>query len=123
MKTILSVCRRNLAALMCMAIAIALFATPETAWAKKEKKIGIQLYSVMDAMNKAPKASIERLAGMGYKAVELVQWGGNPKVFGLPADEFKALCYPLRNSGRSFKRGRDYEQLEKAVRNSESMRR
>lgn len=92
MKTILSVCRRNLAALMCMAIAIALFATPETAWAKKGKKIGIQLYSVMDAMNKAPKASIERLAGMGYKAVELVQWGGNPKVFGLPADEFKALC-------------------------------
>ena len=38
MKTILSVCRRNLAALMCMAIAIALFATPETAWAKKENR-------------------------------------------------------------------------------------
>ena len=39
-----------------------------------------------------PKASIERLAGMGYKAFELVQWGGDTKVFGLPAEEFKALC-------------------------------
>jgi Sugar phosphate isomerases/epimerases len=29
---------------------------------------------------------------MGYNVFELVQWGGNPKVFGLSAEEFRALC-------------------------------
>ena len=59
---------------------------------QEKKTIGMQLYSVMDAVNANPQASIERLAGMGYNAFELVQWGGDPKVFGLPAEEFKAIC-------------------------------
>lgn len=92
MKKLFKVCRKSWAIIVCAAVAIALFATPETVSAKKNKKIGIQLYSVMDAMNKNPQASIERLAGLGYNVVELVQWGGEPKVFGLPANEFKALC-------------------------------
>lgn len=92
MKKLFKVCRKSWAVIVCAAVAIALFATPETVSAKKNKKIGIQLYSVMDAMNKNPQASIERLAGLGYNVVELVQWGGEPKVFGLPAAEFKALC-------------------------------
>lgn len=92
MKKLFKVCRKSWAVIVCAAVAIALFATPETVSAKKNKKIGIQLYSVMDAMNKNPQASIERLAGLGYNVVELVQWGGEPKVFGLPANEFKALC-------------------------------
>ncbi len=57
-----------------------------------EKKIGIQLYTVMRAMQEDPYGSVDRLAGMGYNSFELVQWGGDPKVFGLPANEFKALC-------------------------------
>lgn len=92
MKNPVEFCRKLLTAFAFAAIVIAMFATPETASAKKNKKIGIQLYSVMDAMNKDPQKSIERLAGLGYNVVELVQWGGDPKVFGLPADEFKALC-------------------------------
>ena len=92
MKNLFRPCRKSLTAFVWAIIAIALFATPDTASAKKGKKVGIQLYSVMDAMNKNPQASIERLAGLGYNVVELVQWGGEPKVFGLPADEFKALC-------------------------------
>ena len=52
----------------------------------KEKKIGIKLYSVMDAMQKDPEASLTRLTGMGYNVLELVQWGGDTKVFGMPAD-------------------------------------
>lgn len=92
MKKLFKMCRKSWAIIVCAAVAIALFATPETVSAKKNKKIGIQLYSVMDAMNKNPQASIERLAGLGYNVVELVQWGGEPKVFGLPANEFKALC-------------------------------
>lgn len=92
MKKLFSLYCKSLTAFVWAVIAIALFATPETASAKKNKKIGIQLYSVMDAMNKNPQASVERLAGLGYNVFELVQWGGEPKVFGLPADEFKALC-------------------------------
>lgn len=92
MKNVFRPCRKSLTAFVWAIIAIALFATPETASAKKGKKVGIQLYSVMDAMNKNPQASVERLAGLGYNVFELVQWGGEPKVFGLPANEFKALC-------------------------------
>ncbi len=60
--------------------------------AEYDKNIGIQLYSVMDAMNKDPKTSVELLTDMGYNSFELVQWGGNPKVFGMDAKEFKALA-------------------------------
>lgn len=56
------------------------------------KTIGIQLYSVMGAMRENPTQSVERLASMGYNSFELVQWGGDPNIFGMPADEFKAVC-------------------------------
>lgn len=91
MKTFSTKCRKSLITLACVIAAIALVAVPQNVSAKK-KKIGIQLYSVMDAMNKNPQKSIERLAAMGYNSAELVQWGGDPKVFGMPADEFKKLC-------------------------------
>lgn len=74
------------------AAGLALLSMASCAQPQKEKTIGIQLYSVMDAMQANPQASVERLTGMGYNAFELVQWGGDPKVFGMPAEEFKALC-------------------------------
>lgn len=92
MRNVLKKCYRTLMVLVCAAIAMPMFATPEPASVNANKTIGIQLYSVMGAMMKNPQASIERLAGMGYNACELVQWGGNPKVFGLDAKDFKALC-------------------------------
>lgn len=71
----------------------ALLAVQQNLSAKsKNKKIGIQLYSVMAAVNENPKASIERLAKMGYNQVELVQWGGSKQVFGLEPADFKAIC-------------------------------
>ena len=84
--------RRALFAVVCVAAALGMVAMPQQASAKKGKKIGIQLYSVMGSMQKDPKGSVDRLADLGYKAFELVQWGGNPKVFGLDAEEFKAAC-------------------------------
>ncbi len=75
-----------------MVVAIAIFAFGASAVEAKGKKIGIQLYSVMGAMNKDPKGSIDRLADLGYNVFELVQWGGNPKVFGMEAADFKAAC-------------------------------
>jgi Sugar phosphate isomerases/epimerases len=92
MKKLVKLCDKPLKTFVFAAVVIALFTTSETVSAKKNKEIGIQLYSVMDAVRKNPQASIERLAGMGYNAFELVQWGGDPKIFGLPAEEFKALC-------------------------------
>ena len=87
-KTIL----RNVFASVCVAAALAAVVAPHQASAKKNKKIGIQLYSVMSAVQKDPKASIERLADLGYNNVELVQWGGDTKVFGMAPADFKALC-------------------------------
>lgn len=82
--------RNMLCAYMFVAVAALLLSMPVGVVAKK--KIGFQLYTVMGAMNQNPKGSIERLAKMGYNEVELVQWGGDPKVFGLPAGDFKKIC-------------------------------
>lgn len=84
--------RTSLLTALCAATALAFAVAPQQASAKKGKKIGIQLYSVMSAVQNDPSAAIERLAGMGYNNVELVQWGGDTKVFGMEPAEFKALC-------------------------------
>lgn len=91
MKNLLNL-RRSLKALGACAVIATAFIMPQNVQAQTDKKIGIQLYSVMGAMQKDPVTSIERLAGMGYRACELVQWGGDPKVFGMAAPDFKALC-------------------------------
>lgn len=91
MKKVFKLCYKTFLASVCALVTITMLTLPETVSAK-DKKIGIQLYTVMDAMNKNPQASVERLAGMGYNVFELVQWGGDPKVFGVPAKDFKALC-------------------------------
>lgn len=66
-------------------------ATPATK-SEEPKKVGIQLYSVLGSVIENPEATIERLSKLGYNQVELVQWGGDPKVFDMSAAEFKALC-------------------------------
>ena len=66
-------CRRAALTALCIVASAAMVAMPEQAAAKK-KKIGIQLYSVMGAVQKDPAGSIKRLADMGYNVAELVQW-------------------------------------------------
>lgn len=56
------------------------------------KRIGLQLYSVMDAMNKNPETTLTELGKIGYNTFELVQWGGSEKVFGMEPLEFKKMC-------------------------------
>ena len=73
LKNLLRNCRAAVLATLCAAAAFGMIAAPQQASAKKNKKIGIQLYSVMSAVQKDPKSSIERLAGLGYNNVELVQ--------------------------------------------------
>ncbi len=59
------------------------------------KTIGIQLYTVMNSMKSDARGTLEALSSYGYNSYELVQWGGDPNVFGLPASEFKSICDSL----------------------------
>ncbi len=96
---------RNLIKLSCLAVSAILCASTLTmcnnapkasSTPVQEKKIGIQLYSVMGGMMKDPKGSIDRLAASGYNVLELVGWGeGGSGVFGVSAAEFKAHCDKL----------------------------
>ena len=54
----------------------------------KKKEIGLQLYSVNRDM-KDVDASLAKVAAAGYNVVETLR---SPECFGLPADQFKALC-------------------------------
>ena len=58
MKKLFELCGKPLTTFVCVAMAIAMFASPVMASANKNKTIGIKLYSVMDAMKKDPKASV-----------------------------------------------------------------
>ena len=60
-----------------------------------KKNIGIQLYTVRNAMKVDARSTLEALESYGYNSYELVQWGGDPNVFGLPAPEFKGICDSL----------------------------
>lgn len=60
-----------------------------------KKNIGIQLYTVMNSMKADARGTLEALSSYGYNSYELVQWGGDTKVFGLPAADFKGVCDSL----------------------------
>lgn len=61
------------------------FASP-----KKIERLGVQLYSVRDAMSKDPKGSLKKLADMGYAHVEHANYIDR-KFYGYSAKEFKKL--------------------------------
>jgi len=62
-----------------------LFAEP-----KKIERLGLQLYSVRDAMGKDPAGSLKKLAGMGWIIVEHANYI-NRKFYGYSAKDFKKL--------------------------------
>jgi sugar phosphate isomerase/epimerase len=62
-----------------------LFASP-----KKIERLGLQLYSVRDAMSKDPSGSLKKLADMGWVHVEHANYI-NRKFYGYTAKEFKKL--------------------------------
>ncbi len=59
-----------------------------------EPEIGIGLYTLRDAMAADPKATLERVAQIGYKKIEPFGFDGNA-VFGLQATEMEQLCKNL----------------------------
>ncbi len=60
----------------------------------KKKPLGVQLYTIRDAIAKNLEAALERLATLGYKNLEL--FGYNGTFFGKTAKEFKSI---LANTG------------------------
>ena len=60
----------------------------------KKKSLNVQLYTVRDAVSKNLEGTLERLAGLGYKNIEL--YGYNGTFFGKTANEFKTI---LSNTG------------------------
>jgi len=65
---------------------------PKMLFAKEKKieRLGLQLYSVRDAMSKDPSGSLKKLADMGYVHVEHANYI-NRKFYGYSAKDFKKL--------------------------------
>jgi sugar phosphate isomerase/epimerase len=57
----------------------------------EEKFIGLQLYSVRQAMNEDAKATVAKVGEMGYKFVEAAGYGDG-KFYGMSPAEFKEVC-------------------------------
>ncbi len=58
---------------------------------KKQKKVGIQLYSVRDEIFKNPKGVIEQIAKAGYKEVEMFGLSAENKFYGFSLSEMAKL--------------------------------
>lgn len=53
--------------------------------------IGLQLYTVRDAMQKDPASSLEKVAKIGYNSVEGATYSGTGNFYGMDAKTFAAL--------------------------------
>jgi sugar phosphate isomerase/epimerase len=83
-----------------------LFASP-----KKIERLGLQLYSVRDAMGKDPMGSLKKLSDMGYIHVEHANYIDR-KFYGYTAKEFKKILNDLNlqmPSGHTVMRASDWD--------------
>ncbi|MEO6844812.1 MAG: sugar phosphate isomerase/epimerase [Ginsengibacter sp.] len=62
----------------------------------KTPLIGLQLYTVRDAMEKDPKAALAHVAKIGYNSVEGATYTETEKFYGMSPSEFKKV---LKNNG------------------------
>lgn len=82
--------RRNFLASAALLSAGALVA-PSLLAAPKKQYIGLQLYTVRDAMAKDPAGTLAQLAKIGYNSVEGATYTGSQKFYGMTPKEFAAL--------------------------------
>ncbi|MEO8112381.1 MAG: sugar phosphate isomerase/epimerase [Ginsengibacter sp.] len=54
----------------------------------KNSLIGLQLYTVRDAMEKDPRGTLAKVAEIGYNSVELATYTGSEKFYGMSPSEF-----------------------------------
>jgi sugar phosphate isomerase/epimerase len=79
--------------LFAMATTFTMCTTPDDS-----KEIGLQLYSLRDAMNEAPKATVRNVGEMGYTMVEAAGYSDG-KFYGMEPSEFTTL---VEASGMKF---------------------
>jgi sugar phosphate isomerase/epimerase len=60
-------------------------------FADKKRLIGLQLYTVRDAMQKDPAATLARVAAIGYNSLEGATYTGTENFYGLDAKAFAKL--------------------------------
>jgi sugar phosphate isomerase/epimerase len=65
-----------------------------TAASRKTKGVGLQLYTIRDAMAKDVPGSLKKVAELGYKFVELADYS-NGKFYGYTPKEFKKMVKDL----------------------------
>ena len=58
---------------------------------KKQKTVGIQLYSLREEIVKNPQSVIQKVAAAGYSNVEMYGLSADNKFYGLPVKEFAQL--------------------------------
>ena len=59
----------------------------------KNKKVGVQLYTIREAIGKDPKGSLKKIADLGFGEVE--NFGYNGKFFGMDANAYKTFLLNL----------------------------
>lgn len=67
-----------------------------SAFKPKNSLIGLQLYTVRDAMAKDPKSTLAHVAKIGYNSVEGATYTGDEKFYGMSPIEFKKV---LKDNG------------------------
>ncbi len=65
---------------------------------EEPKEIGLQLYSLRDAMKESPKETVQKVGEMGYTFIEAAGYGDG-KFYGMEPTEFTAL---VEKSGMEF---------------------
>lgn len=71
-------------------------------FAADKYKIGLQLYTVRDAMDKDPAGTLARVAQIGYQEMESATYSGTEKFYGMNGKAFAAL---LKKNGLTIPSG------------------
>ena len=82
----------------------------------KNKRIGLQLWSVREAMRQDPEATLKRLAAMGYSELETADYADG-KIYGFTPTEFRALAekHGLKVTSCHIGRGWEPEKEEEII--------
>jgi len=73
------------------ALASAAFLVKPSAYKYNHSYIGLQLYTVRDAMQKDPAGTLAKVAQIGYNSVEGATYTGSQQFYGMDAKPFAAL--------------------------------
>ncbi|HEX3007392.1 MAG TPA: sugar phosphate isomerase/epimerase [Bacteroidales bacterium] len=74
--------------------ALSSFTLKPNAIDKKKLGVGLQLYTIRDAMSADPKGSLKKVSDLGYKHLELANYS-NGKFYGFAPKEFKKIVADL----------------------------